>query len=85
MTMFGYLTIASALHDPRTVDEVTRPVRRQLQAIGGAEVATVTDRPDEPLAVVVGTGGTEAQILEAIRARRSVVPFEPVLLVAVRL
>lgn len=82
MHPFGYLSVASALHDPRRVDEITSPIHRQLRSIGGIELTTADDRVDDPLAIVVATGGTEAQVLDLVRRRQAAVPFEPVLLVA---
>jgi L-fucose isomerase-like protein len=82
MTSFGYLVVASPLHDAASVDRVTAAVRAVLDGAGGARVATAGDLRDTPFAVLVATGGTEAQILDAVRKRRALVPFEPVLLLA---
>jgi L-fucose isomerase-like protein len=82
MSAFGYLVVASPLHDAHTVERVTEVVRSQLAGIGGRRVAEPGDRPDEPFAILVATGGTEAQILEQVAKRRASTPFEPVLLVA---
>jgi L-fucose isomerase-like protein len=77
---FGYLTVASTLHDSATVDRVTASVRAAVVDIGGTAVEAPEERPESPLAIVVATGGTEAAILDIVRRRRAVVPYEPVLL-----
>jgi L-fucose isomerase-like protein len=76
------MTLASALHDPGTVDRVTASVRTALDGSGGTAVASPEDRPESPLAILVATGGTEGAILDVVRRRHDVVPYEPVLLVA---
>jgi L-fucose isomerase-like protein len=82
MHTFGYLSVASTLHDPQTVDDIAHPIRQQLQHIAGTPVAAADERLDEPFAILVATGGTEAQILDVVHERQAAVPFEPVLLVA---
>lgn len=76
------MLVASALHDPATVDRVTAGVRADLDGIGGSRVEAPEELPDAPLAILVATGGTEGAILEHVRRRRALVPFEPVLLLA---
>lgn len=82
VSSFGYEVVASALHDSGTVDHVTAGVRADLHAIGGTRVEAPEEIPDSPLVILVATGGTEAAILDHVRRRRGVVPFEPVVLVA---
>jgi L-fucose isomerase-like protein len=82
VSTFGYLVVASALHDRATVDRVTARMRSGLDAIGGARIDGAEELRSSPLAILVATGGTETAILEHVRQRRSLVPFEPVLLLA---
>ena len=82
MHAFGYVTVASALHDDAAVEVITGRVRSELDRIGGSGATAPEDRPDAPFAILVGTGGTEAEIIELVGRRRVVAPFEPVLLVA---
>ena len=82
MTAFGYLTVASGLHDAEVVDRVTAEVRGGLTDLGGHPATAPEDGPDTPMVILVATGGTEAAILEHVRRRQAVVPYEPVVLVA---
>ena len=82
MTAFCYLIVASALHDATAVDRVTAGARATLDAAGGIRVTSVDEHPGSPLAILVGTGGTEALILDQAAKRHAVVPYEPVLLLA---
>jgi L-fucose isomerase-like protein len=82
VTNFAYLVVASDLHDAATVDRVTAGVRATLDGLGGSVVSTPGEHTSSPLIILVATGGTEAAILDHIRRRRSVVPFEPILLAA---
>ena len=80
MDSFGYIRVASALHEPAVVDRVTASVVAVLHELGGIELASPQDEPTAPLVVLVATGGTETAILEVARQRRVVVPYEPVVL-----
>ena len=82
MTTFGYLEIASPLHDGATVARIAATLRPRLEEIGGQPVTAPDERPDQPLVILVATGGTERQVLDALHRRHDVVPFEPALLVA---
>lgn len=82
MGPFGYLVVASSLHDPATLDRITAELREQLDALGGTRVEEPGELRDEPLAVLVATGGTEAAVLDLVERRRQALPFEPALLVA---
>jgi L-fucose isomerase-like protein len=82
MTTFGYLEIASPLHDGATVARITATLRRRLDEIGGRPVTAPEERTVEPLVILVATGGTEALVLDALRRRHDRVPFEPALLAA---
>ncbi|MBI5088087.1 MAG: hypothetical protein HZB15_04255, partial [Actinobacteria bacterium] len=82
MRNFGYVTVASTLHDPPTVDRVTAGVRAALAVDGGVRLDSVEAMPELPVAILVATGGTEAAIVEHVGRRRTVAAFEPVLLLA---
>ena len=82
MNTFAYLTVASSLHDPATVERVTTEVRASLDGLGGVPATSPEEQPNAPMTILVATGGTERQILEQVRRRQAVVPWEPVLLVA---
>jgi L-fucose isomerase-like protein len=82
MTKFGYLRVASPLHDRAVVDRITERVAAILRDIGGRELGSPHVQVEQPFVIVVATGGTEAAILEVARARRTIVPYEPVVLIA---
>ncbi len=82
MVAFVYLPVASALHDAGTVDRVTADVRAALDRLGGDRADSPEDHRELPMAILVATGGTEGAILEQVRRRHAVAPYEPVLLVA---
>jgi L-fucose isomerase-like protein len=90
VTRFSYSVVASALHDAAAVATLTAPVRSLLDALGG-------ERRDEPTAasanqgdanltdvhlMVVATGGTEHQLLDALDERRRAGKSTPALLIA---
>ncbi len=79
-TPFGYLSVASPLHDEAAVSRVLAPTLAVLHEVGGVPRNNAEDEPRSPLVIVVGTGGTEAAILDHVRRRRLAAPFEPVLL-----
>jgi L-fucose isomerase-like protein len=82
VSTFGYVVVASSLHDRATVDRITARMRSGLDALGGAPIDGPEELRSSPLAILVATGGTETAILEHVRQRRALVPFEPVLLLA---
>jgi L-fucose isomerase-like protein len=82
MSTFGYLVVASPLHDPTTVERVTFEIRAELDRIGGTRIESADSLADVPLAILLATGGTEAAVLEHLRMRQAVTPFEPALLLA---
>ncbi|CAN5402659.1 fucose isomerase [soil metagenome] len=79
---FGYVTVASELHDAATVDHLVSGIRSTLAGLGGVRVESPAALLDVPLAILVATGGTEAAIGRLVGERHRVVPFEPVLLLA---
>jgi L-fucose isomerase-like protein len=75
---FDVLTVGSPLHDATALRRALDPSLRALASIGGREIAGTDVGGADPLAVLVGTGGTEATILGLHAARQAA---EPLLLV----
>ena len=84
MAAFTYTVVASALHDDAAVDRIVAPVEARLRELDGARTGDPAAYPQLPYAVLVATGGTEAQVLATIAARQAAVPWEPVVLLAHR-
>lgn len=80
MSAFGYVRVASPLHEPAVVDRVTERVVAVLHRLGGAELGSPHEGLRAPMFVLVATGGTEQAILDVARHRRVAVPYEPVVL-----
>ncbi len=79
MTRCTFEAVASALHDPAVLDHLLEPLNETIRRLGGAR------RPPEPSTphlIVVGTGGTEAAILQQVVDRTAAVPGCPALLIA---
>ncbi len=79
---FGYVPIASELHDPESLARLVGTYSFALEKLGG-----IVRREDEilepmPLLLFVVTGGTERRILDLLERRRSAFPGEPVFLLA---
>ena len=85
---FTYSVFASSLHDADAIASLTAPVRRALDGLGGRSVdappTADSAHTDLPHLEVVGTGGTERMLLDAIERRRVVRGAEPQVLVAHR-
>ncbi|MEM9748976.1 MAG: hypothetical protein AAF945_19955, partial [Actinomycetota bacterium] len=83
MARFTFQSVASPLHDERSLDALTRPVRSVLGELGGVE--SPARDPETPHVVVVATGGTEHAVLDVVDRRPTdpaVRPDAPTLLVA---
>lgn len=72
---FGYVVVASSLHDPDRLQVATDPTCEQLDRLGGTNLVVVHDETDRlepfserPDVIIVGTGGTEAEIIEWLNA-----------------
>ncbi len=82
MTHSSVLPLTAALHGHDVID---RALATLSAHVAPHQVAVVGDvgsaSPNEPLAILVVTGGTEQQVLDACAARQQAVPGEPVLLV----
>ncbi len=82
MTTCSLLPVASDLHDHVAVDKVLSALRPSLMAAGMEFIEAVeAAETSRPFAVLVLTGGSEAKVLAAWRARQQLVPGEPLLLV----
>jgi L-fucose isomerase-like protein len=78
---FDVLTVGSPLHDARALRRALEPSLRALASLGGREAGETALTAADPLAVLVGTGGTEAEILRVHAARQASAPGDPLLLV----
>ncbi len=81
---FGYVVVASRLHDADAVAELTAPARSVFESIGGCEADAADRLADVPLVFLVATGGTERMVLDALAQRRVSHGDEPTILVAHR-
>ena len=81
---FGYVVVASRLHDADAVAELTAPARSVFESIGGREADEADSLADVPLVFLVATGGTERMVLDALAHRRVSHGDEPTILVAHR-
>ena len=81
---FGYVVVASRLHDAEAVAELTAPARSVFESIGGHEADEADPMADVPLVFLVATGGTERMVLDALAHRRVSHGDEPTILVAHR-
>ncbi|CCH72970.1 putative L-fucose isomerase-like protein [Nostocoides australiense Ben110] len=85
MTPFRFGVVASPLHDPADVERIVAPVTERLAGLGGVRDDDPSAGTDQPYAVVVATGGTEAEVLDLLARRPLTTPREPVILVTHRL
>lgn len=79
---FGFLTVGSPLHDPEALRQALEPYRRAVAGLGGREPAGEAGAGG-PAAVLVGTGGTESEVLRLHAAHQAVAPGAPLLLVTI--
>lgn len=77
---FDYEIVVSPLHDQRQLTSLSATIGAALGSIGGVGAAGSAS-VERPFVIVVGTGGTEEQILDRCRHRNALVPNEPALLV----
>lgn len=78
---FTVVTVASPLHDPHALRDQAAPFLVALQALGGTLGDDRAVASDDPLVVLVLTGGTETRVLDLWRRRQPVEPGEPLVLV----
>ncbi|HMM34048.1 MAG TPA: hypothetical protein PKA62_04840 [Thermoanaerobaculia bacterium] len=79
---FDFVPVASPLHDAAALRRSLEPYFWALVGLGGRETGPEAASGAGPLAIVVGTGGTEAAVLRLREARQAAAPGEPLLLVA---
>ena len=80
---FDFVTVGSPLHDAAVLRQAIEPTLAALAGLGGRETGAEALTGPGPVAVVVGTGGTEAEILRLRDAREAASPGEPLLLVTI--
>jgi L-fucose isomerase-like protein len=78
---FGVVTVGSPLHDASALRRALAPTLAALAVLGGRETGETGLGSADPLVVLVGTGGTEAEVLRFHAARQAATPGEPLLLV----
>ncbi len=79
---FTYEIVASELHDPAQLAKATDQIIADLHSLDGVGAAAPLET-EKPAVIVVGTGGTEATILDRWRQRQAAGNHEPMLLVAI--
>ena len=80
---FDFVTVGSPLHDAAALRRALEPYLDALAGLGGRDAGANALSGPGPVAVVVGTGGTESEILRIRAARETSVPGEPLLLVTI--
>ena len=84
MATCSVLPVSAVLHG----QELAQQVVNELLQHAGSEIVVVdavdAAAVDQPLAVLVVSGGTEGDVLKAWRARQQLVPGEPLVLIAHR-
>jgi L-fucose isomerase-like protein len=78
---FGYLPVVSQLHDANALEPLVGPYLSWLDSLGGERRSADDLHQDAPLLILVGTGGTERQILQ-LWVERPGVGAGPVILIA---
>jgi len=78
---FDVLAVGSPMHDAAALRQALEPSLRALASLGGREAAEAALGAADPLVVLVGTGGTEAEILRLHGARQAAAPGDPLLFV----
>jgi len=80
---FDFLVVGSPMHDPASLRAALAPYLASLAALGGREAGAEALAGAGPVAVVVATGGTEAETLRLRALREAAAPAEPLLLVTI--
>lgn len=80
---FDFVTVGSPMHDPAALRQALEPYLVSLAGIGGHEIGREAFCSPGPVAVVVATGGTEAEILRLCALREAASPPDPLLLVTI--
>jgi len=77
---FDILTVGSPMHDPASLRAALAPTLAALASLGGREAGEEALSGPGPVAVLVATGGTEAETLRLRALREAAAPGEPLLL-----
>ena len=80
---FDFVTVGSPLHDAAALRRALEPYLAALASLGGREGREEALSGPGPVAVVVGTGGTEAAVLRLRALREAASPGDPLLLVTI--
>jgi L-fucose isomerase-like protein len=80
---FDFVTVGSSLHGAAALRRALEPFLDALATLGGREATREALSGTGPVAVVVGTGGTEAEVLRLRAVREAASPGEPLLLVTI--
>ena len=80
---FDFVTVGSPLHDAAALRLSLEPYLSALAGLGGREAGEEALPGAAPVAFVVATGGTEAEVLRLRALREAAAPGEPLLLVTV--
>ena len=80
---FDFVTVGSPLHDAAALRRALDPYLAALAGVGGREARAEALSGPGPVAVVVGTGGTESEVLRLRALREAASPGEPLLLVTI--
>ncbi len=81
--LFDFLTVGSPMHDAAALRRALEPTLSALAGLGGRDSGRDALSAPGPVAVVVGTGGTESEILRLRAAREAASPGEPLLLITI--
>ena len=71
---FDFLIVGSPLHDPANLRRAIEPTLRGLRECGGRESGPESLSGTGPVAVLVATGGTEAEVLRLRSLRQASLP-----------
>ena len=67
MRGFTYSVVASALHDPASLDALLAPITAELESLDGRRAEAADLELHTPHVIVVATGGTESAVLDLDR------------------
>ncbi|MFN7990394.1 MAG: hypothetical protein U0529_23195 [Thermoanaerobaculia bacterium] len=80
---FDFVAVGSPLHDAAALRRALEPTLHALASVGGREARVEAFSGPGPVAVVVGTGGTESEVLRLRALREAASPGDPLLLVTI--
>ncbi len=80
---FDFITVGSPIHDSAALRQALEPTLSALAGLGGREAGRAALSARGPVAVVVGTGGTESEILRLRATREAASPGDPLLLLTI--